>query len=416
MSTAATPEMILQKDNIHLSEGAGGVLSNALILLGGALVALVVIAGFSGDAAQAKIAIHSYHVGFLAAAGFSITALGLVMIFHQTNAGWTATLRRQFENIMRLGWVGALFFVGLLVLQLLWWGKGAYLFEWMSEKYTAGDVLYEKKAAYLNLPFFLIRALIYFAAWLGLGHVLWSLSTRQDRDGDRWHTALARKISAPGLPIFALATAFAGFDWVMSLDYHWYSTMLGVWFFAGNMVSTIALGTLTLIVLRSFGRLHGAFTHDHLHDLSKLLFAFTVFWAYISFSQYFLIWYANIPEETAYFVRRKEGSWEAFSWILPIGHFIVPFLWLIPRPARRRFIHVGIACVWLIVMHVVDLFWYVRPEAGGFTAGTAWIDVCGAFGPVLVFAGLFVRQVASGPLMPLHDPRLDEGLHHKNYV
>ncbi len=411
-----TQDQILRRDNVHLNEGAGTMSSLLFMLIGAALTGVCVVAALTGDAERAKQALHAYHVGFLVTVGFSITGLGLVMILHQTNAGWTGAIRRQFENLMRLAWVGGLFFIGGVALQAVLMGKGVYLFEWMDAAKTDGDILYQKKAAYLNLPFFGIRAIIYFAIWLGFGHLLWSLSTKQDRDGDRWHTAVARKISAPGLIFFALSTAFAGFDWVMSLDYHWYSTMLGVWFFAGSMVSTIALGTLVLIVLRSFGRLHGAFTEEHQHDLGKLLFAFTVFWAYISFSQYFLIWYANIPEETAYFVARKTGSWEIFFKVLPFGHFVIPFIWLIPRPARRKFFHVGVACVWLLVMHIVDVFWYVRPESGDFIPANAWIDVCGAFGPPLVFVGLLIRKVASGPLIALKDPRMDEALHHKNFV
>lgn len=407
---------MLERDNVHVPEGAGAALSGVLMLAGAVMTGACVASMFGGDAERARLALHSYHVGFLATLGFSLSGMGVVMIFHQTNAGWTGAIRRQFENLMSLVWVAGLFFLLGVLLQGVLMGKGVYLFDWMNSAATDGDVLYAKKAGYLNLPFFLIRAAVYFALWLGMGYFLWNFSAKQDRDGDKWHSAAARKLSAPGLIVFALTTAFAGFDWVMSLDYHWYSTMLGVWFFAGNTVSAIALGTLVLLVLRGLGRLHGVFTGEHLHDLGKMLFAFTVFWAYISFSQYFLIWYANIPEETAYFVTRKSGSWEVFSKILPVCHFIIPFVWLMARPARRTPLVVGIGCVWLIVMHVVDVFWYVRPEAGEVGPSTAWIDVCGAFGPVLVFLGLLVRKVAAGPLIAMKDPRLDEALHHKNFV
>lgn len=410
------PSMILERDNVYLPEGSGRAMGFLSILIGLALTGVCLFAAFTGEAERAKQALTAYHVGFLITIGFSITGLGFVMILQQTNAGWTATIRRQFENLMRLAWVGGLFFLGGIGLQAVLAGKGVYLYSWMDSAHTAGDLLYSKKAGFLNVPFFLIRAAAYFAVWLGLGHFLWSWSTRQDRDGDKWLTAYSRKLSAPGLVLFALATAFAGFDWVMSLDYHWYSTMLGVWFFAANMVSTMAMGTLALLTLRSFGRLRGAFTDEHLHDLGKLLFAFTVFWAYISFSQYFLIWYANIPEETAYFVIRKQGNWEPLSWAIPIGHFIIPFIWLIPRPWRRRSWQIGIACVWLLVMHMVDVFWYVRPVAGPVETSTLWIDLTGILGPVLVFVGFFILKIASGPLMPLRDPRQDEALHHKNYV
>jgi hypothetical protein len=191
--------------------------------------------------------------------------------------------------------------------------------------------------------------------------------------------------------------------------------MLGVHFFAKCMVSMLALGTLTFIILRGTGRLHVAFTNEHLHDLSKLVFAFTVFWAYISFSQYFLIWYANIPEETTYFQIRKMGYWYIVSWILPIIHFIIPFLILLPRPMRRSPAVMGAMCVYMIVAQLIDTYWYVRPEVKGVGPGQ-WVDFAGALGPVLIFLGLFVRKVASGPLIPLKDPRLPEALHHKNHI
>ncbi|XOV75362.1 MAG: hypothetical protein ACFHWZ_18500 [Phycisphaerales bacterium] len=135
--------------------------------------------------------------------------------------------------------------------------------------------------------------------------------------------------------LYAFATMFAAFHWIMTLDFHWFSTMYGVYFFAGNLVSALALLTAIFIALRFFGKLNGAFTDEHLHDMSKFVFGFTVFWAYISFSQYFLIWYANIPEETAYFTMRRD-EWTALSFLLPIGHFIVPFLVLLPRRAPQR--------------------------------------------------------------------------------
>jgi hypothetical protein len=365
--------------------------------------------------------LHALHTGFIAAIGFPLAAMGFVMILHQTAAGWSASIRRPFEHMMSLLWLAAPMFFGILLLQAAFTmgfsgeGKAPYIWNWMDSAYREGDLLYEAKKPYLNTPFFLIRALLYFAVWIVLSMSLYGLSTRQDVDGDRWHTRTMRKISAVGLLLFAITTAFAGFDWVMTLDYHWFSTMLGVHFFARTMVSMIALGTLTLIILRSLGRLHVCFSDEHLHDLSKLVFAFLVFWAYISFSQYFLIWYANIPEETAYFVIRKEGGWRLLSWILPLGHFLIPFIVLLPRPWRRSRGLIALMCVYLIAMQLLDGYWYVRPEVKG-VGPWQWVDFVGVLGPVLVFLGLFVRKLGSGPLVPVKDPRLHEALHHRNAI
>jgi len=412
-------KMILAAENVSLPENAGRGLSMGLLGLGSALVAGSFMVAVTGDSTQARVAMFSFHIGFLVSLGFALGSLGFVMILHQVNAGWSATVRRQFENMMSLLWVAGVFFVLEVVMQLMLNGsRHVYLYGWMDLEHVGGDPLYQHKQAFLNAPFFYARAVIYFAVWLGLSRALWSYSTRQDSEGDKWLTARARRLSAVGLPLFALTTAFAGFDWIMSLDYHWFSTMLGVYFFSGNMVACLALGTLVLIALRSFGRLHGAFTEEHLHDLAKLVFAFMVFWSYISFSQYFLIWYANIPEETAWIVRRKSGPWEAWSWVIPIGHFIVPFIFLMARTIRRRRGLVALGCVWMLGMHAIDLMWAVRPEVtdGSGLVGPRWMDVVGIAGPVCLFLGVLVRKIASGPLMPLRDPRLKEALTHKNYV
>ncbi|HBS28824.1 MAG TPA: hypothetical protein DEB06_05100, partial [Phycisphaerales bacterium] len=213
-----------------LAESAGRGLSTLALGLGGVLTAVSFVLVLTGGLKVANVVLHSFHTGMLVSLGFSLGALVFVMILHQTNAGWSATIRRQFENLMSLVWVGGLLYlagVALQVAALMRYPGGVdapYLFNWMNEAYVAGSALYEHKAGYLNTPFFFIRAVVYFSVWLGLGAALWSYSTRQDSDGDKWHTAGARKLSAVGLPLFALTAAFAGFDWMMTLDFHWFST------------------------------------------------------------------------------------------------------------------------------------------------------------------------------------------------
>ncbi|MGP1347383.1 MAG: hypothetical protein ACTS3F_12045 [Phycisphaerales bacterium] len=419
-------ELVFASDNIQLGSGAAKALWTFLVGAGAVLTIIALATVLLADAPMASTALHALHAGFIAAIALPFGALALVMILHLLKAGWTATIRRQFENLMSCMWVGGLMFLVIFVAQAVAVNihpitdkaEGVYspfLWNWMDPVYRAGDPLYEHKQGFLNLPFFVIRNILYFTIFLGLAGILSSLSKRQDEDANRWHTVTMLKVSAPGIVLFAFAIAFAGFDWVMTLDFHWFSTMFGVYTFAISMSAALALVTLTFILLRTFGRLHGAFTTEHLHDSSKLVFAFIVFWAYIAFSQYFLIWYANIPEETMFFQVRKDGPWEFWSYFVPIAKFIVPFIILLPRPWRRNFLISGAVCAWVLIMTLVEMYWMIRPEVKGMV-GPQWVDLPAVLGPFLIMLGAFVRKVASGPLIPLNDPRTPEALRHKNYV
>ncbi|MFU8828256.1 MAG: hypothetical protein ACNA8P_02375 [Phycisphaerales bacterium] len=417
---------VFERDNIQFRTSAGSLFSKGMLGVGGLFIILTVGGALAGDVPTKSIALHSFFVGAIVVLGFSLGALAFHMICNVTNAGWTALLRKQFENIMSLTWLGCLFVLAAFLFQALLVNTtdvvtdkaaGVYapfLWNWMDPNYRAGDPLYTHKQAFLNLPVFLLFSIVYAAVYIGLARALCRLARRQDEDASRWHTLTMGRLSAIGLVLYAFATMFAAFHWLMTLDYHWFSTMYGVYFFVGNLVSALALLTIVFIVLRTLGKLNGAFTQEHLHDLTKFLFGFIVFWAYIGFSQYFLIWYANIPEETAYFNLRRD-NWNFLSFLLPIGHFILPFLVLIPRPARRNSAVVFCVCCWMILMHIVDVFWNIRPEAKAVPA-FSWLDIVGILGPVLIFGGLLVRKIVSEPLVPLHDPRTAEGLDHKNYV
>lgn len=419
-------ERYLEKENVFLSEGAGSGLWKGLAGLGAIATAIAVIGGFTGGDTGAKIALHALHTGFSLSVMLPVTALCFVMILNVTKSGWSATIRRQLENMMTLIWVPALMFVGILVLQFVYTGAydgepkyAPYLWEWMNGAYVEGDSLYALKQPFLNLPFFIIRALVYFGLWAVLAFLLSNESKSQDSDADKWRTVSALKVSAIGLPILAFATAFAGFDWMMGLDFHWFSTMLGVHFFASGLVSSLCVLALTLIVLRGLGKLHGCFTEEHMHDLGKLIFGFNVFWAYIAFSQYFLIWYADIPEETTFFVIRKSGDWQWVSWAVPIVHFVIPFLLLLPRPSKRNGMILGTGCVIILLGQILDTWWMVRPEVvtpEGNRPGFHWIDIVGIAGPLMILLGFYVRNIISGPLIPLNDPRQPQALKHVNNV
>lgn len=400
---------------VTLAPGAGAMLSNILLLAG--ILGLVVVGVTAGS--DIRHAMAAYHTGFIYTVGIAVACLGIQMIFQQFNAGWAAAVRRQAENVSSCIFVCALLFAPIVILEVfVFHGK---LFKWMdpalldhaSPKY---DILAEKKSGFLNAPFWVARAVLYFAIWIFLARTLGGLSRRQDETGDKWLTARARRISSVGLLLFALTSAFAAFDWLMSLDYHWFSTMFGVYFFAGAIRAAVALLIVILGVLMIRGKLGAAYTEEHLHDTGKLLFAFTVFWAYITFCQYFLVWYSNIPEETAFYNLRNSAKWQPFPAVLVVFNFVVPFLLLLIRNVKRNPRLLVPVALWCLVAYAMDLYYIVRPIVATKPWDNIIVDVFGLIGPVCLFLGVVVRKVASTPLIPIKDPRLHEVLHHKNYV
>ncbi len=280
------------------------------------------------------------------------------------------------------------------------------------------DALTLSKRPYLNGPFFVIRWGVYFAIWIGLAVYFYRRSVRQDTTGDPAATLSMQTLSAPGMLAFALAVTFASFDLLMSLDAHWFSTIFGVYFFSGAAIGFFALISLVLVLAQRRG-LDLPVNAEHYHDLGKLLFAFVFFWGYIAFSQYMLIWYGNLPEETGWFVRRGCASGMANAWspvivIILIGQFIVPFVGLLSRHVKRRPGGLAFWAAWLLVMHWIDLYWLVMPELTGerLPLGVIELGTLAGLG-LLFFAGL-ARFAAGVCLVPVGDPRLSESLAHHN--
>ena len=386
----------------------------ALWFVGVVGILFIVMSGYGGGAESKQHALVSYHMGFLYALGLALGSLGLQMILQQFNAGWCAVVRRTAETIASLFWVVALLFIPIAYIELS--SKAGMIFSWMNPV-NAGDPILAEKSLWLNPWRWGITSAIYFLIWIVLGLKLYSLSRKQDETGDRWLTARARKISSVGLLVFALSTAFASFDWLMGMDYHWFSTMFGVYFFAGSTLSTLAIMCVILCTLRASGRLGKTFTEEHQHDLGKLLFAFTVFWAYVTFSQYFLIWYSNVPEETAFYNLRNDGDYKRIFQVLCLGHFLLPFVLLLVRPLKRNPHTLRLIALWMVVMHAVDLIYIARPIVSKVAPGTNWlVDVAGILGPLCLFLGFVVWKMSKAPLIPIKDPRLNEVLAHKNYV
>jgi len=266
------------------------------------------------------------------------------------------------------------------------------------------------KTGYLNTKGWVVRGIVYLFIWSLIALAYFGWSRRQDEDGDPRHTLRMQSLAPPSLILFAGTLSFAAFDWLMSLEAAWFSTIFGVVIFAGSAVSILALTILIGLSLYKRGLVADAINPEHFHDLGKLLFGFICFWTYVQFSQWMLIWYAGIPEEATWFHKRWEGGWQFVSYLLIFGHFVAPFLMLISRVQKRALRWLQVMCFWVILMHIVDIYWFVMPQAGGFHVQPADI------GALLFVGGVFFAyvfwQLGRVPLVPVGDPRLQRSLHH----
>lgn len=390
-SHAATGE-----DTQRLSPAAGG----RLVTLGGAAAAVGVALCLAAFVADHQRFYFSYLVGFLFVTSTALGCLFFVLLQHLTRAGWSVAARRFAE------WVAsALPLCAVMILPVMVGAHDIY-HHWMGGH--EGDEILHKKSAWLNPTFFYVRAALYFAIWAGLAWYFASKSRKQDETGDVNLTLKMQGFSAPAMVVFALSQTFAAFDWIMSLDPHWFSTIFGVYFLSGSEVAALALMAIVTVQMQARGLFKRVSTVEHQHDIGKLLFGFTCFWAYIAFSQYFLIWYANIPEETVFFLHRGAGSWIYVSVLLVVGHFVVPFWFLVSRTTKRNRTTLTIGAAWMLLMHYVDLYWLVMPTLDTHTVHLTWIDFAGFAGPVGMLALWLSLRFKNDALYPLKDPRLEE--------
>ncbi|MEP0545388.1 MAG: hypothetical protein ABJF88_00490 [Rhodothermales bacterium] len=374
----------------------------------GAALLLVSLVGLFGDHYSFW---YSYLTAWVFCLSVSIGALFFVMFQHVPRAKWVTAVRRFPEMLMANFWLLAILGLPLLLpstMHDLYHWTHAELFDPLDPHY---DAVIAGKQGYLNLPFFYVRIVVYFAAWIIVSTKLYRISVRQDTEPRADVGADLRRVSAWGIPLVAVTTAFASYDLVMSLDPHWFSTMFGVYFFAGAFLAGIAATTLMALAYRQTGMLKLEVGEEHYHDLGKYLFAFTVFWTYIAFSQYMLIWYANLPEETVWFTHRMTHGWETVTVALIWFHFILPFFILIPRFTKRLYPVLAVMCVWLLVMHWVDLWWLIKPNLYVATdneayahAALTWTDITLWLGMVGVFTGATLWRASRHSITPYNDP------------
>lgn len=361
-------------------------------------------------------------VGFWTA--IAIGMLMMILIHHIFDAGWSTVLRRQYEHgVAAFPWL-LLLFLPLVAASYL--GKHDLIWPWMNPDHqivgghqVKDDLLYVKKHAFLNLPLFTIVAFGFYGLWIWISARLRKASFTQDADGDiRW-TKMSGKTAGFGIPIVALTLTGAAIYWFKSLEYHWFSTMYGVWFFANCMRGALSSGILIMIWLYNRGDFKGILKTDHLWAIGQLMLTFTVFWAYVSFSQYFLIWNANVPEETFWYNIREFGDWWYVSLFLVFGNFLLPFLLLLSY--RYKVTHRTIRRIAYFVLFVVfvDLCYNILPalqDKDGNPQPFLSINLVWAITSVIGVGGVavaaYLRSFPTTKLIPIRDPRIAECLNH----
>lgn len=340
-------------------------------------------------------------IGFTFLASIGVGSLFFVAIEYLAGAVWSTPFRRVGEFLSSLIIILPILFIPLLL-------NMNNVFHWTHPAPT--DKILVDKAPYLNINFFIIRVLIFWLLWLMFYYFITKNSTKQDHAKDQLLTKKNIKISAIFMPIFALTISFTAIDWLMSLAPHWFSTIFGVYYFSGTVLTALAAATIFIIPLSERGYLVKGIHTDSYYSLGALLFAFTNFWAYIAFSQFLLIWYANLPEETIWFLARWEGNWKFISIGLLVVHFLIPYFGLLSQPSKMNPKRLLIIASVILFAHYYDLYWLTMPNFSKGEVAFGWIEL----GFPVMIAGLiiliFIYRTKKENLVPIGDPKLKLGI------
>ncbi len=421
----------LSQDQLELA-GSVRKMGPVLFVIGCAFLLLSIVLGSShGWPTFWK----SYLIGFMVSAGIALGSLFFVMLQHITRSGWSVTVRRLAEGMARnLTWMWLLF-VPIIVMVLK--GDGALLYQWGDTYLMEHDHLLHKKATYLAPTFWSARAIFYLLVWAVLAYLYFKWSTKQDMDGDVKWTHKMQQWAPLGIILYGLTQSYAAIDWMMTLQPKWFSTMFPVYYFASTMCAFFAAIILLARYIQHTGHLKHSISVEHYHDLGKWLFGLgVVFWAYIGFSQYMLIWYANLPVETSWYIARQLGGWGPISLLLLFGHFLIPFLMLITRWTKRWRGTLPLIAGWLMLMFFIDICWLILPEvpekalataktynelanlvsSGEVSVGYGFslLNVTCILGMMSLLIGGTFLNLRSYNLVALKDPRLDEAINFEN--
>jgi hypothetical protein len=346
---------------------------------------------------------HAYLVAYVYWLGLALGCLGLLMVYHLTGGGWGVTIRRLLE-----AGVGTLPYMAVLVLPLAFGLH--HLYEWTHTEAVMADPVLSQKVAYLNIPFFLARAAVYFLAWLALAHFLDRWSGEQDRTADPSLVVRMRKLSGGGIVLYAFTMTFAAFDWVMSLQPHWFSTIFGMLFIAGQGIGALAIVAVFASRLSSREDFGPVLAPTILNDIGNLLLAFVMIWAYLSFSQLLIIWSGNLPEEITYYLHRISGGWQFVAMALAVFYFAVPFLVLLGRQNKRQLPRLAMVAVGLLAARLIDVFFMIAPVFYKDRLTVHWLDIAAVAALGGIWLTLFAWRLERRPLLAPNDPELEPAL------
>jgi uncharacterized membrane protein YpjA len=371
----------------------------------GVLGVVLAVAGFfmSGPTGVDRF-FQAYLIAYTFWMSVVLGCLALLMVQHLSGGVWGVILRRPFEAAVR-----TLPYMAVLFLPIAFGMHSIY--EW-SRPEMANDPIISQKAPYLNIPFFFARQVFYFVVWTTIGTLLSKWSNEHDRTGDPALLDKMATLSGAGLLIYGLTVTFAMVDWTLSVNVRWYSTIWGMLYAGGQGLSAFAFGIIVLLMLAQTAPLNKVLTKHHFHDLGKLMFAFLMLWAYLSFSQFLIIWSANLPEEIPHYINRWENSWRWLSVFIVVGHFMIPYALLLSRDLKRNMGKLRVIATWILMARFADYYWHVAPEfhTAGFNFSLLDIALPLALGGI--FISLFVSQLGGRSLLPVNDPQMEKALHH----
>lgn len=395
-------------DSIRLGSESGALFAKAGGLAIVCLGASVALGASEGDGFRRWS--HGYLAAFGVALAITAGSLFWVCLQHLVNAKWSIVVRRVGELFAANMPLVAVLALPVIVPVVL--GNGV-IYEWADKTKVAAEEVLKHKAGYLNPGFFLVRMVLYFGFWSILARYYLNNSRRQDETGGAEIAPAMSRISGPAMIAFGLTLTFCSIDLFMAVDPRWFSTMFGVYYFASCVLGVHITLILALMWLQARGHLKTTITQEHYHDLGKMLFAFVIFWAYIGFSQFMLIWYANLPEETAYFKQRFAGNWSGVSWTLVFGHFVIPFFGLLSRHIKRNKTLLGFWCFWMLAMVYVDMYWLVLPAVDA-QPDLRPMDLLALLGILSALVAGAAREAGKKNLIPTKDPRLEQSLVFEN--